>query len=364
MWLSTFETLLLNVNSGYYFVFFRYIKPYWLVFAVNLASILYVYMFVHETIRPDPSAKLLSLRHYKSVWRLLSTGGSGGADEGGRPHGCRLWLYLLCFFVVVTVHFGSKDLLVLYELSSPLCWGSALVGYGSAALHLAYLSSLLGLRLLQRCLADSWVALLGLLSNVSGLVIFSVADTTALMFTGERTRVDVAVETEPSFIVLGVSYACRQVTLCVSSTWPPHRCSDQRCPKWWTLRSKVRRVGPSLSGVLGVSFLTLFSPGALFATVACVESSCSLVASGLFNSLYPATLHFMKGFSFLFAAIVLLLPGGIIGWVCSFLAGLVPFHQQIGYKHDVSLKVPAVYEAERGSQERLSSPIVEIILVR
>lgn len=169
--------------------FFRYVKPYWLVFAVNLASVLYVYMFVHETILPDPSAKLLSFRHYKSVWHLLSTGGSGG-DEGGRHHRCKLWLYLLCFFVVVTVHFGSKDVLVLYELSSPLCWGSALIGYGSAALHLAYLTSLLGLRLMQRCLADSWVALIGLVSNISGLVVFSVADTTAVMFTGERMQIE------------------------------------------------------------------------------------------------------------------------------------------------------------------------------
>lgn len=171
----------------FFFFFFRYIKPYWLVFAVNLASVLYVYVFVHETVQPDPSAKLLSLRHYKSLWRLLSTGGSG-ADEGGRLHRCKLWLYLLCFFVVVTVHFGTRDLLVLYELSSPLCWGSTLIGYGSATLHLAYLSSLLGLRLLQRCLADSWVALIGLVSNISGLVFFSVADTTALMFAGERLK--------------------------------------------------------------------------------------------------------------------------------------------------------------------------------
>lgn len=169
--------------------FFRYIKPYWLVLAVNLASVLYVYVFVHETIQPDPSAKLLSFRHYKSVWRLLSTGGSGG-DEGGRLHRCKLWLYLLCFFVVVAVHFGSKDLLVLYELSSPLCWGSTLIGYGSAALHLAYITSLLGLRLMQRCLADSWVALIGLISNISCLVVFSVADTTALMFTGERMQME------------------------------------------------------------------------------------------------------------------------------------------------------------------------------
>lgn len=163
---------------------FRYIKPYWLVLTVNLASVLYVYLFIHETVLPEPGAKLFSFRHYKSVWRLLSTGGSSG-EEGRRGVRCKLWLYLLCFFVVVTVHFGSKDLLVLYELSSPLCWGSALIGYGSAALHLAYISSLLGLRLMQRCLADSWVALIGLVSNISGLVVFSVADTTAVMFTGE-----------------------------------------------------------------------------------------------------------------------------------------------------------------------------------
>lgn len=180
-----FEALLLNICCGF---FLRYVKPYWLVFAVNLASVLYVYMFVQETILPDPGAKLLSFRHYKSIWHLLSTGGRGG-DEGGRLHRCRLWLYLLCFFSVVTVHFGTRDLLVLYELSSPLCWRSALIGYGAAALNLAYLTSLLGLRLMERCLADSWVALIGLLSNISGLVVFTVADTTALMFTGERMQV-------------------------------------------------------------------------------------------------------------------------------------------------------------------------------
>ena len=70
----------------------------------------------------------------------------------GRHRRRRLWLYTLCFFVVVTVHMGSRELYVLYELSAPLCWGPGLIGYGSAAQHLAYVSSLLGLRLLQRCL--------------------------------------------------------------------------------------------------------------------------------------------------------------------------------------------------------------------
>ncbi|XP_078140412.1 proton-coupled folate transporter isoform X1 [Centroberyx gerrardi] len=240
-----------------------YINPFWLVLATNLAAALYAYLFVPESVVPDPSARLFTARHHRAVWRLYSKGGSA-SEGGGNFHRCKLWLYTLCFFLLVTVHFGSRDLYVLYELSAPLCWGPALIGYGSAAQHLAYLSSLLGLRLMQRCLEDSWVALVGLASNIAGLVVISVADTTQLMFTG-----------------YGVCFLFMAATP--------------------VLRSKLSKlVDPS-------------EQGALFASVACVEGLCALVASGLFNSLYPATLHFMKGFPFLFAAILLFVPAGIIG---------------------------------------------------
>ncbi|XP_076138272.1 proton-coupled folate transporter [Alosa pseudoharengus] len=234
-----------------------YINPFWLVLATSLASALYAYLFVPESVVPDPGARLLTTKHHRSVWRLFSTPGQGDR----RP---KLWLYSLCFFIVVTVHFGSRDLYVLYELSAPLCWGPELIGYGSAVQHLTYLSSLVGLKAMQWCLEDSWVAIVGLLSNMCGLVVISVANTTALMFTG-----------------YGLCF------LFMAST-----------P---VLRSKVSKlVDPS-------------EQGALFASVACVEGLCSLVSNGVFNSLYPATLHIMKGFPFLFGAILLLLPAGIIG---------------------------------------------------
>ena len=171
-------------------ILFRYINPFWLVLATNLAAALYAYLFVPESVTPDPSAKLLTTRHHRAVYRLYSGKGSGeGGGEGmGRAWRCKLWLYTLCFFLVVTVHFGSRELYVLYELSAPLCWGPALIGYGSAAQHLGYLSSLLGLRLLQLCLADSWVAIAGLASNMAGLAVIAFADNTPLMFTGERRR--------------------------------------------------------------------------------------------------------------------------------------------------------------------------------
>ncbi|XP_056139970.1 proton-coupled folate transporter [Lampris incognitus] len=240
-----------------------YINPFWLVLATNVAAALYAYLFVVESVPSDPSAKLLTTRHHKAVFRLYSTGGE--TSEGGKIfQRYKLWLYTLCFFLVVTVHLGSRELFVLYELSTPLCWGPALIGYGSAAQHLTYLTSLLGLKVMQRCLADSWVALVGLASNIAGLAVISVATTTELMFTG-----------------YGLSFLFMTATPVIRSNL-----------------SKL--VGPS-------------EQGALFATVSCVEGLCSLVASGLFNSLYPATLHFMKGFPFLFAAILLLIPAGIIG---------------------------------------------------
>ncbi|XP_066551681.1 proton-coupled folate transporter [Amia ocellicauda] len=236
-----------------------YINPFWLVLSTNLTVALYTYLFVAESVTPDPGAKLFTTEHYRAMYRLYTM----PRDKGRRA---RLWLYALCFFLVVTVHFGSRDLYVLFELSAPLCWGPALIGYGSAAKHLTYLTSLIGLKALQLCLEDSWIALTGLLSNMTGLVVISVAGTTTLMFTG--------------YGLLFLSMLSTPV-----------------------LRSKMSKLGD------------VSEQGALFASVACVESLCSLVSSGIFNSLYPATLHIMKGLPFLFGAGLLLIPAAVIGTV-------------------------------------------------
>ncbi|XP_032901745.1 proton-coupled folate transporter [Amblyraja radiata] len=229
-----------------------YTNPFWLVLALNLATAAYAYTFVRESVSTKRAARLFTTEHYKSLYRLYSEGRLS------------LCLYALCFFIVVTVHFGTKDILVLFELSSPLCWGSDWIGYGLALEHLTYLSSLLGLKLMQPCISDSGIAEIGLLSNIAGLVVFSVAATSSLMFTGYGLR------------VLGMT------------TTP-------------VLRAKMSKL------------VEVTDQGALFASVACVESACSLASTVVFSSLYPATLYFMKGFSFLFGVTLLLIPTGIIG---------------------------------------------------
>ncbi|XP_078404410.1 proton-coupled folate transporter isoform X1 [Cetorhinus maximus] len=234
-----------------------YINPFWLVLALNMASVAYAFTFVRESVTVKGASKLFTTKHYRSVYQLYSS-----RQETGRRY--RLCLYALSLFVVVTVHFGVKDILILFELSSPLCWQSDLIGYGSAVEHLTYLSSLLGLKVMQLCLKDNWIAEIGLVSNMAGLVIFSLAATSSVMFSGYGVRF-LAMATTP------------------------------------VIRAKLSKLAD------------VTEQGALFASVACVESACSLASTVVFSSLYPATLYFMKGFAFLFGAAMLVIPMGIIG---------------------------------------------------
>lgn len=155
-----------------------YINPFWLVLAASLTAALYAALYLQETVKQRRAAKLLTLQHYNAVYKLYTAPENLSSRRN-------LALYSLAFFLLVTVHFGTKDLYVLYELGSPLCWASDLIGFGSAASYLAYLSSLGGLRLLQLCLEDTWVAEIGLISNIAGLVVISLATTAPLMFTGD-----------------------------------------------------------------------------------------------------------------------------------------------------------------------------------
>ncbi|XP_044142597.1 proton-coupled folate transporter [Bufo gargarizans] len=251
--------MIASIIGGHWRKVQGYINPFWLAFAVNVFTALYVYFCVRESVKDRKPSRLFSIKHYQSIFRLFTLPGENGRRS-------KLSLYCLALLLVVTVHMGAKDLLVIYELSFPLCWDSDLIGYGSAAEHLTYLSSLAGLRLFQLCLADSWVAEMGFLSNISGLVVFSMAATTQIMFTG---------------------YGLRFFSM---ATTP-------------IIRSKLSKLVDD------------GEQGALFSVVGCVEGISFILATSIFNSLYPATLYFMKGFAFLFGAIVLLIPAGIIGMI-------------------------------------------------
>uniref|UniRef100_H3CJ33 Solute carrier family 46 member 1 n=2 Tax=Tetraodon nigroviridis TaxID=99883 RepID=H3CJ33_TETNG len=255
--------MLASIIGGRWLKAQGYIIPYWFILALHLTSILYVYLFICESVVPRSSAKLFNINNYRACWQLLSTGGTRSGQRG-RFHRSKLWLYMLSEILITITYSGVSSLFVLYELSSPLCWGPDLVGYGSALQNMSYLVSLLALKVLQSWISEPWLIVIGLISSISGMVVFSVANTTALIFTG---------------YVLSLLYIVPTPVL----------------------KSKMSKmVNPS-------------EQGALFSVLGSFENLLVLASFSIFNNLYPATLHFMKGFSFLFGAVILLFPLGIIG---------------------------------------------------
>ncbi|KAJ1071876.1 hypothetical protein K5549_002168 [Capra hircus] len=234
-----------------------YVNPFWLALALLTVMTLYAAFCFGETVKERTPTRLFTLRHHRSIIQLYVT----QALEKSRKH---LALYSVAIFVMITVHLGAQDILTIYELSAPLCWDSQLISYGSAAQQLPYLTSLLGLRLLQYCLADTWVAEIGLVFNILGMMVFAFATITPLMFTG---------------------YGLLFLSLVVTPI----------------IRAKLSRL------------VRQSEQGALFSALACVNGLAMLMASGIFNSLYPATLNLMKGFPFLLGAGLLFIPAILMG---------------------------------------------------
>lgn len=154
-----------------------YANPFWLALALLIFMTFYAAFCFGETVMEPTPARLFTFRHHRSIVQLYTA----PTPDKSRKH---LALYSLVIFVVITVHFGAQDILTIYELSRPLCWDSKLIGYGSAARHLPYFTSLLGLWLMRFCLTDTWVAEIGLAFNILGMVVFAFATITPLMFTG------------------------------------------------------------------------------------------------------------------------------------------------------------------------------------
>ena len=62
---------------------------------------------------------LLSCSPFGAMWRFLSVDWNRSAKILGIG---------LCFFLQLTIHDGTGDVVVIYELSKPLCWTSLLIG--------------------------------------------------------------------------------------------------------------------------------------------------------------------------------------------------------------------------------------------
>ncbi|KAL4634814.1 hypothetical protein GN956_G14354 [Arapaima gigas] len=150
---------------------------------------------------------------------------------------------------------GAENVLCLFVLKPPLNWDSVWCGYGRAATDAMYLSSFLGVLLLSRSLGDTALILLGIVSNCTGMAIMAFATHSWVYFLGRGIMM----------------FACIPMP---------------------TIRAELSKILDAQ--LYGRVF------GLLQSTLAVTE----VVSIILFASVYPLTLGWFGGFSFLLSCAI------------------------------------------------------------
>ncbi|XP_067889642.1 lysosomal proton-coupled steroid conjugate and bile acid symporter SLC46A3-like [Heterodontus francisci] len=245
------------LSSGYFLRAVGFNWPILTISLINFANVVYIIFFLEESVQrsrneQDQESGCDKFREILSGILTLYT----NSNFRKRVH---LSMLLLAFSIFGLVNFGAAGLFTLYELNTPLCWNEILIGYGSAAGLVTFLTSFLGVTLFSHYLQDPFIVLIGILSFVGGMIMAVFANTTLLMF------------------------LVRLVSLFAAVPFP-------------VLRSMMSKsVSPK-------------DQGALFACVACLENLSGTISSTIFNSVYAATVNQFTGFSFLLAACLCLIP--------------------------------------------------------
>ena len=97
-------------------------------------------------------------------------------------------LSLLFIFLFVEINFlGLSDVVVLFTLGKPLCWSSDNIGYFlSLKVALNGFASLFLLPLLSKCLKDTVIVVIGLLSGTVALVVLGLSYYSWIILTGKN----------------------------------------------------------------------------------------------------------------------------------------------------------------------------------
>jgi MFS family permease len=170
--------------SGYWIQAYGFLAPLWLIFSCNIVNIIYILIFVPETIIRDYRG--IPMANWKlyvvQLCRLFSN------------HVCRsIWcwlvtIYLVSFYIVNMVLTGYYKLVITYSINWPFCFGEIYIQYLSGGVACTFITSLIGVKLLQLVpwFSNHWIIEFGLFSAAGGLILAACTKTTLVMFMGNE----------------------------------------------------------------------------------------------------------------------------------------------------------------------------------
>ncbi|KAG7322421.1 hypothetical protein KOW79_013767 [Hemibagrus wyckioides] len=249
------------ISTGYFLHATGFNWPFLTAAMFHVLNLLYA-VFILEESRVIDSVANAEINTHKL--KKLALGIYSLFAQGSRRKNCLLALLIIIFSSFSFAYFGGLSLVTLYELNEPLCWNEILIGYGSALSTAVFAVSFLGVYVLSRCLSETPIIFIGMLSVFTGLVMMAFVKTTLLMF---LVRIP---------MLLGI----------------------MPFPVMRSMMSKV---------------VSKSEQGALFACVTAIDNLTTTVATAVFNSIYAATVSWFSGFAFILAGGFCLIPMSLLG---------------------------------------------------
>ncbi|KAL8572543.1 hypothetical protein ACOMHN_040447 [Nucella lapillus] len=227
--------------------------PGLLICCCFLLACVCVLLLMPETLQDRPRHLVLNpLTHLRKVFGFYYS-------EGSRWQRALFVLGQVTLFFIVMVNLGRMNVETLFEINSPLCWGSVQIGvFMGIRILLQNFTSLVVLKVLSRWMRIELIGMLGLVSGIAGFTLQALADTDLMMYISGATGV----------LIMTVSPV---------------------------VRTLLSRMAPR------------DKQGALFASMSAVETICHLTASTIYNNVYTATLNVFPGAVFLLIAAILTL---------------------------------------------------------
>ncbi|XP_048259392.1 solute carrier family 46 member 3-like [Haliotis rufescens] len=140
-----------------------------MITAIFGLGLILVITLLPETMTNKMEKRWSPLPHIKNVFGFFFTRGSGKQRA----------MYILALLIFTFGGFqvlGRSNVETLYQLDKPFCWSSLKIGYyGAIRLSFSVVCSLVGLKLLQPCVRDMSIALIGVAFGAASFVMEGLA---------------------------------------------------------------------------------------------------------------------------------------------------------------------------------------------
>ena len=167
-----------SVTVGYLIHITGYFIPYIFCLVGKLVTLMYVFFFVPETVRKAPNE---STKRLRQILKNIKNGIKLCLVDNDTGRCMKINLLLLTYLIADLI--STSSIMILFELNTPLCWSSVLIGYfGAASDVIKCIAMVVAAFVLKRWFSEKWLAVLGLFSCVCFDVYIAFVVSTLMMF--------------------------------------------------------------------------------------------------------------------------------------------------------------------------------------